>query len=915
MKLIRIGIFLCVMAAGFFPKAAGQTADMKKSITPGNDSLVHVAYRTVGKQDLPGAISILNPSEYLDKNYGTYPLEGINAFVGGSNLWNMGASLVLVDGVPRDASDVIASEIAQISFLKGANAVVLYGSRAANGVTLITTKRGVAGKIKRSVRVNSGINVPKSYPEYLGSAEYMKYYNQALKNDGLVALYDDATIGNYASHSNPYEYPDVDYYSSDYLRKMYNTHSANAEISGGSERARFYTLIGFQNQNSLLNIGEGKNEYSTRLNVRGNVDLKLNDFISTYVNISTVFNDNRNAVGNYWNQATSLRPNLYAPLIPIGMIDGNAAESQTYASTSHHVIDGSYLLGGSQQYLTNPIADAYAGGHNNNVNRKFQYSAGVDIDLKGILKGLTLHGQMGVDYANSYATSINNKYAVYSAAWNTTGDTITGLTKYNKDANDGTQNLGNTWNDQITDFNVHMDYVNTFNLKHNVSAMLVGAGMLRRQTGDYQYRTNSNLGLQFAYNYDHRYYADFSGAIVNSTKLSASNRVAFSPTLGLGWLVSEEGFLKGSSAINRLKLSASAGIVNTDLNFNDYYLYDEMYTQTDYFSWSDGNYINRATSKQRRQNTNLTYAKRKEVNFGVEGSLFRNLLDVKATAFLIKKDGIPVQNNTLYPSYFSTLYPTSSFVPYTNVVADSYEGLDFQISLHEKIGEVNLIVGAAGTYVATEALKRDELYADTYRNRAGKPIDAIFGLQNEGFYADQADIDNSPVTKFGTVKPGDIKYKDQNGDKVIDERDEVMIGRWASPFSFGLHFTAQWKNLSLFVLGTGSVGGTGVKSNDYYWVSGSKKYSAVVRGSWTEETKATATYPRLTTLSADNNFRYSDFWTYSTDRIDISKIQLTYSLPKVILNNSFVKNANIYVSGNNLLTIAKNKDILNLNVG
>jgi len=917
MKHIKVGVFLFGFCIGLSMGVTGQTTDIEKIEISSKDSLVHMVYRTVNKKDLFGAVSVLNPSEYLDKHYGTNPLDGITAFVGGSNLWNLGSALVLIDGVPRSVGNVISSEIKQITFLKGVNASVLYGSRAANGAIIITTKHGKIGKRQINVHVNTGINQPRSYPDYLGSAEYMTYYNQALQNDGLESLYDDLTISNYASHSNEYRYPDVDYYSSDYLRKTYNTYSANADFSGGNERARFYTLIGFQKQNSLLDFGEGQNEKNTRFNVRGNVDLKLNDFINTYVNVSTVFYESRSANGSYWSQAASLRPNLFSPLIPIGSIEEGADDAQVLVGSSRHIINGNYLLGGSQEYLTNPIADTYAAGHNTYTSRQFQYSAGVDINLKEALKGLSFHGQMSIDYSNTYNQSIDNTYAVYVPTWSDyeANDSIPNLIKYNEDSNTGAQNLSNTWNDQVLDFNVHLDYLNTFKEKHNIFAMLVASGLRRRQTGDYQYRTNANLGVQLTYNYIHKYYIDFSGAIVNSTKLPAGNRVAFSPTLSLGWVLSDEEFMKGSNVIDYLKFTASAGIINTDLDIDDYYLYNAVYSSTAYNSWSDGTYTNQATTISHGQNTNLTYARRKEINFGLEGSVFNKMLSFQTTAFFIKKDGIPIQSYTQYPSYFFTSYPETSFVPYTNFEANNYQGLDFQLNFHKKVGEVDLKVGVAGTYVTTEALKRDELYADSYRNRTGKPTDAIFGLESEGLFMNQNEIDNHAVQKFGEVAPGDIMYKDQNTDGVIDKRDEVMIGRWNSPFTCGLNFTSQWKNFTLFVLGTGVFGGTGIRSNDYYWVSGDKKYSAVVRDSWTEETKNTATYPRLTTLSSDNNFRYSNFWTYSTDRINLSKVQLTYSLSKKILKDSFLKDLNIYVSGANLLTISRNKDIMELNVG
>lgn len=915
---ILFKMVLCAGCIAWWQTADAQSLPPGGATTLGNDSLVHVGYRTVQRRDLGSAIAVLNPPSYLDKHYGTYPLEGVEAFIGGSNLWNIGTALVLVDGEPRSLNDVTANEIEQVSFLKGANAAVLYGSRAANGVILVTTKRGRAGVHGSSVRVNTGISVPKSYPGYLGSADYMRYYNQASVNDGLPPLYADSTIQQYAAHTNPYRYPDVNYFSRDYLRKFYNTYSANAEFTSGTERARFYALAGFQTQNSLLNFGEGKNERNTRLNLRGNIDLKLNNYISTYVNVSAVFSTNRHALGNYWGRADSIQPHLFAPLIPVELVAGSAKDAQAIAQGGRNLINGRYLLGGTQQYLTNPIADVYAGGYDIFTSRQFQYTNGIDVDLRNLLKGLSFHTQMTIDYSNSYDETLNNTYAVYQPGWSRSpaGDSIVQLTSYNKDSKPGIQNLSNTWSDQLLDFTVHVDYANTFAQKHNVSAVLMADGLRRRQTGDFQYRTNANLGLQLAYNYAHRYYAEFSGAVVNSTRLPAGRRVGFSPTAGLGWLLSEESFLKNARWVNRLKLGASAGIINTDLDLNGYYLYNAVYAPSAYYSWADGTYTNQATTISRGENPYLSFAKRKEVNLSIDGTFFNNTLDLQATAFLIKKDGIPVQAYSQYPGYFYTVYPPTSFVPYTNFEANRYQGMDMQLNFRQEIGNVKLVFGAAATYVTTKALKRDELYADKYRNRAGKPADAIFGLQSEGLFADQADIDKHAAQKFGTVRPGDIKYKDQNGDGVIDERDEVMIGRLTSPFTGGLNITAQWKGFTLFVLGTGAFGGTGVRSGSYYWVSGaSTKYTEVVRGSWTEATKNTASYPRLTTSGGDNNFRYSDFWTYSTNRLNITKVQFTYSLPAKLLKNSFVKGVNVYVSGNDLLTIAANRSILELNIG
>ena len=242
-------------------------------VSDNTDQQVQVAFRKVSNADLLGGVSVVNVEEMMKKNYTTYSLDGMEALTNGfnGNLWGMGSGtdgyLILVDGVPRDINNITPSEIGQISFLKGVGNVVLYGSRAAKGVIYITTKRGKGNSQKIDVRVNTGMNTPKSYPKYLGSAEYMTLYNEALQNDGLDKLYNDETIYNTASGTNPYRYPDVNYYSSDYLKKAYNRTDATAEIYGGGQKARYYTNLGFNTTGSLLNFGEAvNNNRSNRFN-------------------------------------------------------------------------------------------------------------------------------------------------------------------------------------------------------------------------------------------------------------------------------------------------------------------------------------------------------------------------------------------------------------------------------------------------------------------------------------------------------------------------------------------------------------------------------------------------------------------------------------------------------------------------
>jgi hypothetical protein len=314
----------------------------------------------------------------------------------------------------------------------------------------------------------------------------------------------------------------------------------------------------------------------------------------------------------------------------------------------------------------------------------------------------------------------------------------------------------------------------------------------------------------------------------------------------------------------------------------------------------------------------MIFPKRKEVSVGVEGAFFKNLITVEGNFFMNKIVGNITQASVLFPSYFTTGYPVSSFIPYINYNDDKRIGFDFSANLNKKLGQVDWSFGIVGTYYKTTASKRAEVYADAYQNRQGKPLDAIWGLENLGFFKDQSDIDNSPKQSFGQVKPGDIKYKDQNGDQIIDTRDEVYLGRggwYGAPLTLGVNLTAKWKNFSFFALGTGRFGAYAMKNNSYFWVDGEDKYSVVVRDRWTANTQSTAKYPRLTTSQSDNNFRSSDFWMYSTNRFDVAKVQISYDLSEKLSKKAFVHELGVYVTGFNLLTASSERETMELNIG
>ena len=902
------------------------TPVVAQSDAESDSTLVNVAFRTVDKQDMLGGISVIDMKELQDKAYSSYSLDYIDNVVGGfnGNIWGNTEYLVVVDGMVRDANNVLPTEIDQITLLKGAQAVVLYGPRAAKGVLQITTKRGKEGDLRINVHANGGLYTPKSYPKYLGSAEYMALYNEAFHNDNpLLALpYKAEDIYNFASGQNPYRYPDFDMYSSEYLRKSYGRFEGILEVTGGNERMKYYTTTGYYRESSQLKVGNAKDNYTSRFFVRGNIDVKLNDILSAKADANVTFYDAFTANTDWWGQAATLRPHLVSPLIPMSYIEATDLNSLAIVKNSNY-LQGDMFFGGTLDNPTNPYADAFAAGDNKFVSRQFQFNTEFDVKLDVLTKGLMFRARYGIDYASTYNQGYSNQYATFSPAWtNYAGaDMISSITQYGNDKKTGNENISDSGYRYTYNVSGQFDYTNTFAEKHNVFGMFVGNIWQTQQNGHYHRKTNVNLGLQLSYNYDHTYYVDFSAAIPYSTKLPEGNRTGFSPVVTLGWRPTKD--LIKDTFVDDLMLTASIGTVVQDLdltasdNEDGYYLYKSVMQQGGWYSWGDNGGM-AATEFQRGDNYDLTYIKRKEFTIGLRGSLWNKLITFDFNFFTNKMDGGLIRSTTLYPNYFTqTGYPTSSIIPYINYNIDKRVGIDFSIYAQKKFGEFDLKLGVSGMWYKSTADKRDENYEFAYQSRVGKALNGYWGLESEGLFQSQSEIDAAPKQTFGDVKPGDIRYKDQNGDGKIDSNDEIFLARWDSPFMSGINFTLKWRNFTFFALGNLYLGGHGMKDNSYYWMRGTGKYSEIARDTWTPENTGAA-YPRLTTSNGDNNYRTSDFWMYSNDRFNLRKVQLTYSIPGTVFENSFakfVKGIDVYVSGNSLLTIAKERKILEMNVG
>ena len=883
---------------------------------------VNVAFRTVDKQDLMGAVSVVDMNEMNAKNYTTYSLDNMQSLVGSTD-WNQGGALVLVDGVPRDATNIHPQEIEQITFLKSAQGVVLYGSRGAKGVIMITTKRGNVDGLQVQVGGNATTFVPKRYPNYLGSAQYMTLYNEALTNDGLQPAYSEEDIWHYASHENSYRYPEINFFSSDYVKKSYQRYDGHAEFRGGGKYAHFYTFIGLSHANDLLNFGESKDNYTNSLSVRGNIDLRLNDWVTGWIDADATFYDARGDLSGFWGASATQRPTSQyplVPLIPISSIDPNDENSRILAENSNHLIDGKYLLGGTQGQQTNPFAAMYAAGYNKYTSRQMQFDAGVKLDLRKVLEGLSFKTHFAVDYATSYNTSINNDYSTYEATWNNANgiDQITSLTKYGTDRSTGTQNVSGSYDRQTMLFNAQFDYDRSFG-SHNIAATLLANGYQQTVSGQYHRTSNANLGLQLNYNWQHTYYADLSMAAIHSAKLAEGHREALSPVFTAGWRLKNVKWLKGVKWLDDLKLTASYGVINQDIDISNYYMYDYVFTATgQWWGWSETAQAMQTSLSTRGANEDLTFVKRKEfrVGFNSQFSIFDSHISLDANYFNIKTDGQVVIPSIMYPSFFAAW--NTSFLANTNYNNQTRQGIDFALNVRRKFGEVDLALGLTGMYYWSKNDRISENNEYDWLNATGTAIETIRGYRCLGYFQESdfnADGTTSLPTINNNVRPGDLKYQDMNGDGIIDGKDMVVLGKWMAPFICGVNLTAKYKGFTLYMAGNGNFGGKGIKDNLTNWVYGDRKYTDVVLGRWTPENAQSATYPRLTSQSGDLNFVASDYWLYNTSAFYLSRVQLTYDFPKTLFGQSFVKGLQVYLYGTDLLCLSGERKYLETNVG
>lgn len=796
--------------------------------------------------------------------------------------------ITIVDGVERPIDYLAAEEIESVEILKDPTTKILYGPRAANGVMLITTKRGKPNTKVLDASVEYGASFATRQPEYLNSFEYAQLYNEARANDGLSQFYSQEDLQGYQNSNGPNDqrYPEVDYYDY-FLNNSGSYKKAALQYSGGDQKSQYMLVLAYKGGEGLEKIGTTPT--LNRFNLRGNLDFIINDVISAHIGTSGyVENQKWGALNNsqVLSALSSHRPNEY-PFI----INDESLQNSDGLNTSEIP-----ALGGSFIRPNNLYGDLLYGGFSESQAFYGQANVGFDLDLsKFLLKGLSGQVYYTTDNFQYFQNGKNEGAITYAQQWNGEDVEYTQLTRRVIEDNQRRQNQDFINN---SGFYGTLAYDRDFSNNH-FSAKL--SHFYSNKDNDDLIQdlrfTNTVLGLKFDFN--DKLYTEVNIAYMGTNKLPSETRYGIFPTFGAAWILSEENFLKDNNFFNFLKLKASYGVLGYDRS-TDYYLYENRWNTNGNVQFNERNNTSfTQTNLQSIENPDLNWEKSREINIGIEGLFSNNKLSFEANYFNEYRYDIIQSPGYRYSITSGNLYPQ------VNQGETLNQGVEAMISWKDAIGELNYSIGGNILYSKNKILKTNEIAypeGQSYIEQTDRPSDTYFGYVSEGLFTSQDQIDNHAPQTFGDYGIGSIAYKDLNNDGVVDNLDRKAIGNSFPRTSLGVNLNLDYHRFNLFVLGTAELGVDNIRNNSYYWNYGEGKYSSIVNSRYHPVNNPNGTYPALTTTSGINNFRNSDFWIQDASFFRLKNIELSYTIP----SSSFVKAYRIYARGTNLLVATEN---------
>ncbi|WP_010536214.1 SusC/RagA family TonB-linked outer membrane protein [Bacteroides faecis] len=905
---------------------------MKESAASSLDEVVITGTGVQKKLTVTGAITTVNVSDLMHTANGSV----VNALAGNvagvlamqtsgqpgrntSEFWIRGIStfgastsaLVLVDGFERDLDDVNIEDIEDFSVLKDASATAIYGSRGANGVVLITTKHGKPGKINIDAKVETSYNTRTITPEFVDGYTYASMMNESRITRNQEPIYQQDELNILRMGLDPDLYPNVDWKDL-LLKDGAMTYRANLNMNGGGSTARYFVSLSYLKEDGMYKTDETlRKDYNTNANAntwnyRLNTDIDITKTTLLKVGVSGSLKkyNEPGLSGDVWKSL------MYQNPISVPVMYSNG-----------------YVPAYGTGERTNPWVLATQTGYKEHWENTIQTNITLEQKLDFITQGLKFIGRFGFDTWNKNNIDRIKWPEQYKAQrfrdenGQIVFDRVTEEQKMKQTSSaEGNRN-------EI--FEAELHYNRGFK-EHHVGGILkfnqdskvftVGTGEdLKKGIA----RRHLGLAGRVSYNWNYRYFADFNFGYNGSENFADGHRFGFFPAVSVAWNVAEEPIIKKNFKwMNMFKIRYSFGKVGNDVLKigNDEYRFPYLYTIGDGtgYTWADYNYSNSYSGKRYTDlaSNYATWEIATKHDLGVDLALFNDKFTATVDYFHEQREGIWMERK-----YLPSIVGLGSN-PRANVGKVLSEGFDGNFAYREKINKVDITVRGNITYSKNTILEKDEennVYP--YQMERDYRVNQAKGLIALGLFKDYDDIRNSPRQDFGTVQPGDIKYKDVNGDGVVNDGDKVAIGATTRPnMIYGFGISASWKGLDVNV----HFQGAGKTS---FFIDGPTVYAfssgewgnilADVAGSnrWIEHeisgTMATenpnASYPRLSYGGNNNNYRQSTYWLRNGSYLRLKTLELGYSIPKPLVNKIRFNNIRLFLRGSNLLTFSSFK--------
>ena len=865
-------------------------------------------------------------------------------FIRGKATYGNQSAIVIVDGIERDMSYLAPDEIETFTILKDASATAAYGIRGANGVIVITTKRGKAAeKATVNLKASIGINQPIGFPEYLGSADYATLYNEARLNDAKMTgadvsslnLFSQQAIDNFrrakGDNSDGLGY-DWDYY--DFAFKPGMQEDVSLSIRGGTDKVRYYVLANYFSQGGNYKYSDA-GEYDsqtrfTRYNFRSNIDININRYLSTRLDLGARITD-RNAPGTTAGRLMTICA-TQPPYLPILVEENSHPQNEEYIQQNSRG-----MLYGDNIYRYNILGELSRTGYLNEKNTYLNGSFAMNLDMGFLTKGLK--AEIMFSYDASEGRWINRKLDTYKDGYReypkyATFMPIEGSDAYMEGGHytgayktgnkyDIDQTIGNGFSHNASDgrtyIQARVDYNRVFKDRHEVTAMLLANRGNRTVNNELAYHSQGITG-RFAYYYNQKYLMEFNCGYNGSENFAPGKRYGFFPAGSIGWVISEEPFMKKASWIDFLKVRASYGLVGSD-NVSSRFPYLAFYGGGSgyHFGNNFGTEVG-GTSEGNLANENLTWEKARKLNVGIDFTTLNQRLALTVDAFYeYRFDIITDMNGDGIMGYPDIVGKDAAL---QNLGEVSNRGVDVELSWNDKIGkDFRYYIRPNLTFSRNRLeYKAEVARKNSWRKETGKRLYENFVYVFDHFVANQDEADRLNKIGYqpwGQLIPGDVVYKDLDRNVVIDDEDRTAMGNPRSPeLMFGIPFGFQYKNFDFSVLLQGAtntsilLNGAAVFDFPQFEQDKIGRVKKMHLDRWTPETAATAKYPALHYGTHDNNKNgNSSLFLYDASYLRLKNVEIGYNVSPNWLRKFHVQQARIYVQGLNLLTFDKLGDV------